>query len=253
VKKVDDGAKKALMKHTTPPENMKDEIWEQLDKELFEEEINPKKVHKMKTRILPTLIAAAAILLLVFSFKTDTGLALVDRIKELFESEKGVVQSIEGTDEKNEVQLNEGKNAEYVIYIDEERYKMTRGEGEQPDVITTKEALPENFPEVSMTIDQVPEEAPDVLVDEIEEQLKTEFPDLREVQQVEEPVKGYQLHGIADGGQEWDDPVVHAYVISNGHGGSYVITERYFLEASEGHGARFYAMLQEFYIVGTEE
>ena len=64
-----------------------------------------------------------------------------------------------------------------------------------------------------------------------------------------EPVEGYQLHGIQNGGQKWDDEVVHAYVISNGKEGSFVITERYFLEAAEGHGARFYAMLQEFQIL----
>ncbi|MFD1864476.1 hypothetical protein [Planococcus chinensis] len=253
MKKIDDKAKHALMKHTTPPEKMKDEIWNRLDNELFNEEIKPEKVHTMKLRILPALFAAAAVLLLVFSFGTDTGLALIDRIKELFEPEKQAVQSIEGTDEKNEVQLNEGKNAEYVIYIDEERYKMIKGAGDEPDVITTKEPLPEKFPEVSMTIEQVPDTAPDVLVGRIEEELKAEFPDLREVEQVEEPVAGYQLHGIANGGQAWDDPVVHAYVIRNGNGGSYVITERYFLEAAEGHGARFYAMLQEFHIVGAQE
>lgn len=253
MKKVDDEAKKALMKHTDHSEDMKDEVWNRLNEELFDEEIKPKKVHKMKTRILPVLIAAAAGLLLVLGFGTDTGLALIDRIKEMFEPEKQVIQSIEGTDEKNDVQLNEGKNSDYVIYIDEERYKMVKGEGDEPDVITTKEPLPEKYPEVSMTIEQVPDTAPEVLVDRVEEELKAEFPDLREVKEVEDPVKGYQLHGIANGGLEWDDPVVHAYVISNGHEGSYVITERYFLEAAEGHGARFYAMLQEFHIVEPEE
>lgn len=253
MKKVDDEARRALMKHTDPPEDMKDEIWNRLDEELFQKDAKPKKAQRMKRRILPLLLAAAAALLLVFGFRTDTGLALIDRIKEIFEPEKSVIQSIEGTEEKNDVQLNEGKNSEYVIYIDEERYKMIKGEGDEADVITTKEPLPEQYPEVSMTIEQVPDTAPDGLVDSVEEELKTEFPDLREVEQVEEPVTGYQLHGIANGGQEWDDPVVHAYVISNGNGGSYVITERYFLEAAEGHGARFSAMLQEFHIVEPEE
>lgn len=253
MKHVDDKAKRALMKHTDHPEDMKDEIWNRLNEEFFEEEIKPKKVHKMKRRILPVLIAAAAGLILVFGFGTDTGMALIDRIKEMFEPEKRVIQSIEGSEEKNEVQLNEGKNSEYVIYIDEERYKMIKGKDNEPDVITTKEPLPEQYPEVSMTIEQVPDTAPEVLVNSVEEELKAEFPDLREVEQVEEPVTGYQLHGIANGGLEWDDLVVHAYVISNGNDGSYVITERYFLEAAEGHGARFFAMLQEFHIVEPKE
>lgn len=250
MKKTDDQLKKALMDHTDDSLKMKEEIWDRLDEELFsEEKPQPRKVNKMKKRVLPILLAAAAAILLVFSFQTEPGMALIDRVKEMFAPEKEVTQSIEGQDEETNVQLNEGKDADYVIYIDEERYKMIRGEGDEADVITTKEPLPERYPEVTMTIEQVPDIAPDTLVGQIEEQLTAEFPDLREVEQVTEPVEGYQLHGIANGGMEWDDPVVHAYVISNGQTGSFVITERYFLEAAEGHGARFYAMLQEFHIV----
>ncbi|MDN7246743.1 hypothetical protein QWY16_01710 [Planococcus shenhongbingii] len=232
----------------------------------------------MKKMMVLLLFAAAAILLMLFSFQNGIGTSWDKLLKEngqsekaipaagqkaqaeeekpaieeMFEAEKEVVIHIEGMEEKVKMQLNKGKNEDYVIYIDEERYKMIKGEGDEPDVITTKEPLPEQYPEVLMTIEQVPEIDPDTLVDQVEADLKEEFPDLREVEQVTEPVEGYQLHGIANGGQKWDDPVVHAYVISNGQSGSFVITERYFLEAAEGHGARFYAMLQEFYIVELE-
>lgn len=250
MKNIDDRAKKALMEQTSDANKLEQEIWEQLDRELFAEpETGTRKVENMRNRRLPLLIAAAAGLLIAFSFQTETGMALIDRIKEIFVPEKEVVQSIEGMDEETNVQLNEGKNVEYVIYIDEERYRMIQGEGGKPDVITTKEELPEPYPEVSMTIEQIPEIAPDTLVHQYKEELKLEFPDLRKAEEVTEPVEGYQLHGIKNGGQEWDDEVVHAYVISNGKDGSFVITERYFLEAAEGHGARFYAMLQEFHIV----
>lgn len=253
MKNIDDRAKKALMDQTSDADKMQQEIWNRLDKELFTEpKTDTRKVKTMKKRALPLLIAAAAGLLIAFSFQTETGMALIDRIKEMFVPEKEVIQSIEGMDEETNVQLNEGKNAEYVIYIDEERYKMVKGEGDEPDVITTKEELPEKYPEVSMTIEQVPDMGPDTLVGQYEEELKTEFPDLREVEEVTEPVEGYQLHGIKNGGMEWNDEVVHAYVTSNGQEGSFIITERYFLEAAEGHGARFYAMLQEFHIVEPE-
>lgn len=53
---------------------------------------------------------------------------------------------------------------------------------------------------------------------------------------MEEPVNGFLLHGIADGGQD----------------GSFTLTERYFLEAAEGHGARFYSMAEEFMAVAPE-
>lgn len=233
----------------------------------------------MKKTLVLFLFAAAAILLMLFSFQGDSltnplkesaqpeeALSPDDNkvqadeeekeakapIKEKFEAEKEVIVQIEGTEEKVMMQLNKGKDCDYVIYVDEERYKMVKSEGSEPDVITTKEPLPENFPEVSMTIEQVPDTAPEVFVEEFEAELKSEFPDLQEVEQVTEPLEGYQLHGIANGGQQWNDPVVHAYVISNGQSGSFIITERYFLEAAEGHGARFYAMLQEFHIVEPE-
>lgn len=233
----------------------------------------------LKKALLLFLFAAAAILLMLFSFQSDmwnnplkestqpeealsTEGNKVEAgekekeekapLKENFEEEKEVVVQIEGTEEKVLMHLNKGKDCDYIIYIDEERYKMVSGEGDKPDAITTKEELPENFPEVSMTIEHVPDTAPEVLVEEFEAELKAEFPDLQEVEQVAKPVQGYQLHGIANGGQQGNDPVVHAYVISNGQSGSFVITERYFLEAAEGHGARFYAMLTEFHIVEPE-
>lgn len=62
-----------------------------------------------------------------------------------------------------------------------------------------------------------------------------------------EPIEGYWLHGTT--GSEWNSKVVTAYVISNGNEGSFVITENYFLEAAEGHGARFHHMLESFEIV----
>jgi len=223
----------------------------------------------MKKLMLLLLFVAAAVLV-IFSFQSDglfesnveqvassanTEVQAEEEkasIEEEFEAEKDVIVQIEGTEEKVKMKLTKGEDRAYVIYIDEERYKMVKSEGAEPDVITTKEPLPENFPEVSMTIEQVRDTAPEILAEELESELKSEFPDLREIEQVAEPVEGYQLHGIANGGQRSDDPVVHAYVIGNGQSGSFVITERYFLEAAEGHGARFYAMLQEFYIVELE-
>lgn len=231
----------------------------------------------MKKTLLLIMFAAAAILLVLFSFQGDSSINPLTEnaqfeeaasagdnkveaeekenkaaIKENFRAKKEVMVQIEGTEEKVMMELNKGKDCDYVVYIDEERYKMVKGEGDEPDVIATKEPLPENSPEVSMTIEHVPDTAPEVLVEEFEAELKAEFSDLKEVEQVTEPVEGYQLHGIANGGQQWNDPVVHAYVISNGQSGSFVITERYFLEAAEGHGARFYAMLTEFHLVELE-
>ena len=173
-------------------------------------------------------------------------------IEERFPAEKEMAVQIEGTEEKIIGRLNIGKNGSYIIYIDEERYKMVSGQEADPDMIVPKEALPKGYPEVSMAILHTPDTAPAERTAELAEQLKATFPDLKEAERVEEPVKGFLLHGIANGGQEWNDPVIHAYVVSDGQQGSFTLTEKYFLEAAEGHGARFFAMAKEFMAVALE-
>lgn len=188
-------------------------------------------------------LTATILIAVLFTIRGGTGSAIVRHIQSMLEPEKTVVQEIEGQKEETEVQLNEGTHSDYVIYLDESRYTMIKGE--KADLIIVKEALPDHYPEVSMEIRQVPDMSPDELIDKVANELRIEFPELEEPEFVTDPIEGYQLHGII-GGQEWDSPVVHAYVISNGKSGSFIITARYFLEASEGHGARFNEMLKEF-------
>ena len=241
----DERLKNELRKRTMEESlGLKDEIWNGLEQELFDDR-KKGDVRKMKRRILPLIIAIAAALLIVLSFQTNTGTALIKGIKDMFAPEKEIIQGIEGQEEETEVHLNEGTNSEYILYIDETRYKMVQGE--DVDIVTTIEPLPEQYPEVTMEIKQFANERPEDLVKEVEAELKKDFPELREIENVTEPVEGFLLHGAA--GDEWDSKIVHTYVISNGKEGSFVITENYFLEAAEGHGARFHHMLESFEIV----
>ena len=232
-------------KHT---QKMKDEIWNELEQELFTNKRYKGESNKLKKRkrgkAIVWLIASAAILIM-FSLQTKTGQALKSEIKDLFVPEKEVIQNIEGNDEKTEVQLNEGSNSEYVIYVDEERYKLTKGE--ESDIISSIIPPPKNFPEVTMEIKQVVNEKPEDLILKIEAELKKEFPELQAIEEVTEPVTGYLLHGAA--GLEPKSNIVQTYVISNGKEGSFVIMQKYFLLAAEGHGTRFYRMLDTFEIV----
>lgn len=246
---LDDQIKKAFnQKNRLETDDLQEDIWFNLEKELFPETTTSKgvrKVKKTKKQVLSLIVAVAAALLIAFSLKTSTGMAFIKSIQEIFVPEKEITQSIEGQDEQTEVHLNEGKNSEYVIYIDETRYKMVHDGN--VDIITTIDPLPARYPEVTMKIEQFPTEKPEDLVQQIESELKQDFPELREIENVTEPVEGYLLHGAA--GQEWDSDIIHTYVISNGHEGSFLITENYFLEAAEGHGARFHHMLESFEIV----
>lgn len=224
---------------------IKEEVWDGLEQQLFSEDKGAVKKLKKRNRLIPILVAVAAAILLAFSLQTETGSAFIKGIKDMFVPEKEIIQNIEGQDEETDVNLNVGANSDYIIYIDEENYKMIQGE--DADIITTKEPLPERYPEVSMEIRQFPNDLPADLVKKVEADLKKDFPELREIEEVTEPVEGYLLHGL--NGQDWDAKVVHTYVISNGKEGSFVITGKYFLEAAEGHGARFHHMLKSFEIV----
>ena len=51
------------------------------------------------------------------------------------------------------------------------------------------------------------------------------------------------------GGNSWDSPQEVHYFVDNGEQGTFHITARYYLEAAEGHGARFTSMIQTFTVV----
>ena len=101
--------------------------------------------------------------------------------------------------------------------------------------------------EISQDRDSTPEE----LAVRFEEELKADFSKVDAAREVTEPVEGIYIHAI-DGGTQWDDEVVNYYLVDNTQGGTFIIKQKYFLEAAEGHGARFYHMLEEFVIVPEE-
>ena len=63
--------------------------------------------------------------------------------------------------------------------------------------------------------------------------------------------EGYFYHTTA--GYEWDAPVEDLWFTSDGQGGAFKITARYFMEASEGHGIRFAAMVDTFEVIAKNK
>ncbi len=63
--------------------------------------------------------------------------------------------------------------------------------------------------------------------------------------------EGYFYHTTA--GYEWDAPVEDLWFTSDGQGGAFKITARYFIEASEGHGIRFAAMVDTFEVIAKNK
>lgn len=223
----------------------KDQIWNTLEKELFNGKQRETKLKK-KGNKLGYLTAAAALLFILFGVQTETGSALVDKVKALFEPEKEVKQSIEGTEEETNLHLKEGKESQYIIYIDEERYKLENTES--GDIIKTKEPLDERYPEVSMTITQIKDERPATLYTKLKEKLLVNYPTIILEEEVTTPEKGFMLF-VKKNGTGWDNELTKLYVVDNQRTGSFVIQQKYFAEAEEGHGARFDYMLREFQII----
>ncbi len=149
---------------------VKKEIWNNIEHELFGDGKKGDITGMKRKRNLVRLAASvAAVAVIVIGLNTKPGLALVNRIREMFEPEKNITQDIEGSKEEQNVQLNEGANAEYVIYVDQERYKMIKDAN--VDRIVPNPPLPEGYPEVSMEIRQIADKGPEGLVREMESLL----------------------------------------------------------------------------------
>lgn len=259
--------KERMLEESGYPDGLKEELWGRIEAGMDAElrmsrgrsGRNGKRREQTMKRIKITTAIAAALIAGAAFLSMPAGTAVMKEVQTWFEPEKKVEVELEGQKEQTDQKLHEsapspsadsgeagGESARYVIYYDQERYKLVTQDG--IDVITTKEPLPEKYPEVSMTIVQQAGAKPEELIRTEAEKLSGAYLEVREVEQVSQPVVGYRVRAV--NGTEWDSKVAVVYVVDNGKGGSFVLTEKYFLEASEGHGARFEQMLKEFKVVG---
>lgn len=146
-----------------------------------------------------------------------------------------VVLSVEGEDSTITMDLVEGSDAMYSLYIDPEHYTFETGEKE--DKLTPIAEMPTDYPEVNMTFLYVEDQTPE----SVKENMKQEYRMPLEEKTISAPVNALLLHGTA--GEESDSEVVTIYMMEV-DGGTLLIQENYFLEAQEGHGARFEQMLE---------
>ncbi|PID15708.1 hypothetical protein CSV63_07990 [Sporosarcina sp. P34] len=151
------------------------------------------------------------------------------------EPTKDVVLSVEGEDSTITMNLVEGSRALYSLYIDPERYTFENGENE--DKLTPIAKTPTDYPEVYMTFLYIENQNPESVKEEMKQQYKMSL----EEQTISTPVHALSLHGTT--GQKSDSEVVTIYIMEVERG-TLLIKENYFLEAQEGHGARFEQMLK---------
>ncbi len=232
-----------------PSKELHDETFQAIMRRIDKNDKGDRKMLKRKSKIgkIITIGTTAAVILLALTFNTQPGQAALERIREYFEPEKSIVTEIEGTEEVIDSKLQESEMG-YVLYFDQERYKVsTIGDVDRIELIEKADYIPDVYMEISQDKNRLPA----AVAKDLEAALKEEFDRVDEIQTVTEPVDGLFLHAI-NGGKEWDDVVVTYYLVDNTRGGTFVIKQQYFLEASEGHGARFKNMLKEFVIIPVE-
>jgi hypothetical protein len=259
---MDQKLKEQLQEKSKYPDGWKDDIWGQIEARLEEApqesqalDVNASRVtnnnknkHKgMKVMKIGLGVAAAAVAVTVF-LSLPAGTAMMESVKNWFEPEKKIEIDVEGQKEETNGQVHVDKTSDYAIYYDKDRYKLV--EGADKDVITTIEPLPAEYPGVSLTIEQKADVLPEQLAAELAEQLQGEYARVDAVERVTSPVRGYLVHAID--GSDRLSKVANVYVVSNGKQGSFILSSNYFLEAAEGHGARFTQTLEQFQVLEGE-
>ena len=70
--------------------------------------------------------------------------------------------------------------------------------------------------------------------------------------EITEAAAGNRITFSMCGGQQWDSPVEVRDYISDEQGGCFRVTSRYYLEAAEGHGVRFAAIVDTFAVIPSQ-
>src|SRR5690554_2346856 len=109
-KSLDDKIKEALMEGTNAAEELKEEVFKNINSSIQQEKGGSRMARKHRNR--PSILrfaAIAAVFVLLFLTTTQYGQAAIDRIKILFDPEKQITEQIEGTEEEKEYSLKEGQ------------------------------------------------------------------------------------------------------------------------------------------------
>lgn len=135
----------------------------------------------------------------------------------------------------------------FVIYYDPARYVMTEEQG--ITYIRPSDPATE-YPPCEMEIRHIPDVPPATAAE------KTRGEMVRTRSDVSEITDHWDLDCIYfyfSEGMNWNSVCGSIYFFSDGMGGTFQITSRYIMEAAEGHGARFHAMLDTFTVFSVSQ
>ena len=240
-------------------------------------------------RYLRQLAAVIALILILTVFlNTAPGAAAVEYVKEkvtglieaLFPPKKMTI-NIEGMEYEGDYAAGgvepeatgEAPQPGFAIYYDVDSYTMVK-EGDITYIrpylkpMTREEvleiygdslsSLPEEERErqiASLMNPQLTSSLPDCEIEIIhldipyEQTVSQERAELEGQWEITEATAGNRITFSMCGGQQWDSPVEVRDYISDEQGGCFRITSRYYLEAAEGHGVRFAAIVDTFAVI----
>lgn len=198
---------------------------------------------RKRNSLIVTMITA---FLLVITGCSNTDQAVDHNLKEMFKPEKEISLEIEGVTEKADVVLEINEKHRYVIYVDDSRYKMEKS-GESDKIVPLTD-LEDKYPEVSMEIVQVANSTIKEEMAKAEKNVKEFGLNVKRTKDVTVPMKGKVVKYMTSDQQSWDSPVYKYYFFKTG-ANVFLVKQKYFFAASEGHGVRFDSMLESFEVV----
>ncbi len=251
-KEFDDKIIQALHQGTDSAVSLHDETLKRIIDNIQKIENGDRKISvekriKSTTKRLIAIATIAALFMIIFMGSTGPGQAALVRIRQWFEPEKILVEEIEGMPEDIDGKLQESEMG-YVLYYDQERYRVETIEGVDR-IVPIMQA--ENYPDVFMEIRQIKDQSPKVLATEWESNMREVYTTVENKGLITSPIPSLLVY--ANQGTKWDDVVVRVYFIDNTQGGTFVVTQQFFIEAEEGHGVRLDNILKEFVVIAVEE
>ncbi|MGM8364913.1 hypothetical protein ACLIBG_05440 [Virgibacillus sp. W0181] len=282
--KLDREMKKIFKKETDPATERKDVTWNRIENKLFSEQNI--QVKRKTWRIAAATFMAVVIAVVWFGSVTSPGQSIMHTVRDIFVEDKDMKPEIEDekdmepeTDNEEDFQIEKenfvkekemeielegmkevihtelktNDDLRYIIYVDTSRYKFEKGE--KSDAIVPKAPLGDEAPEVSMEIRQE-ERTVEETVAAIKKEIADEKMELYKEEEVTTPIEGTMLTSLGEPytdengitARHWDTPV-HRYYVANQNGKVFVITQKIFVVAQEGHGVRFDSMLGSFEVI----
>ena len=214
---------------------------------------------KNKKPHLRWIAAAIALLVMLAFFQTAPGAAALEIVKEgvagfietLFPP-KDIPVNVEGETEvihqqaggqEPEVQEDGTVTAPgFAIYYDTERYTMQEENG----VTYIRFVTDNDLPPCEVEIRHIPNTDPSDAAASTNREMAESWDIVSEVRSLDAQ-DGYTFYYAA--GTSWDSACGYVYFLRDGRNGCFQITARYFVEATEGHGARFSQMIQTFEVI----